>query len=55
MPVRHGRRLYEAALEPKRLWIIPGAGHIQAMRETAQQDRLVGYLREALGESPQNR
>jgi len=55
VPVHHGQRLYEAALEPKQLWIVPGAGHTQAMRETNQQDRLVEYLREALGESPQNR
>jgi len=52
VPVHHGRELYDAALEPKQLWIVPGAGHIQAMRETAQQDRLVAYLREALGTRP---
>ncbi len=48
VPVHHGRELYDAALEPKQLWIVPGAGHIQAMRETAQRDRLVEYLRAAL-------
>ncbi len=48
VPVHHGRQLYDAALEPKQLWIVPGAGHIQAMRETAQRDRLVEYLRAAL-------
>jgi len=55
VPVHHGRRLYEAALEPKQLWIIPGAGHLQAVRETAQRDRLVEYLREALDASTKNR
>lgn len=25
--VSHGRRLYAAAGEPKRLWVVPGAGH----------------------------
>jgi fermentation-respiration switch protein FrsA (DUF1100 family) len=50
VPVHHGQRLYEAALEPKQLWIIPGAVHIQAMRETAQRDRLTDYMREALDE-----
>ena len=55
LSVEEGARLFEAAREPKQLWIVPGAGHIQAMRETAQRDRLVEYLREALGESPQNR
>jgi fermentation-respiration switch protein FrsA (DUF1100 family) len=51
VPVQHGRELYDAALEPKQLWIVPVAGHIQTMRETAQRDRLVEYLREALDAS----
>jgi len=48
VPVHHGRLLYEAALEPKQLWIVPGAGHIQTMRAPAERDRLVAYLREVL-------
>ncbi len=55
VPVHHAKVLYEAALEPKEVWIVPGAGHIQTMHDPAQRDRLVAYLREALGESPQNR
>lgn len=54
VPVHHGKQLYEAALEPKQLWIVPGAGHIQTMRDPAQRDRLVAYLREVL-ETPGNR
>jgi fermentation-respiration switch protein FrsA (DUF1100 family) len=52
VPVHHGRRLYEAAREPKQLWIVAGAGHIQAMQEPVQRDRLVAYLREMLGHPP---
>jgi hypothetical protein len=48
VPVHHARLLYEAALEPKQLWIVPGAGHIQTMRAPAERDRLVAYLREVL-------
>jgi len=48
VPVQDGRRLYEAALEPKQLWIVPGAGHIQTMRNPAERDRLVAYLVEVL-------
>ena len=48
VPVHHGRRLYEAALEPKQLWIVPGAGHIQSTGDPAVRDRLVAYLRETL-------
>jgi hypothetical protein len=48
VPVQEGRRLYEAAVEPKQLWIVPGAGHIQTMGSLAMRDRLVAYLRDAL-------
>jgi len=48
VPVQEGKRLYDAALEPKQLWIVPGAGHIQTMGSPAMRDRLVAYLREAL-------
>lgn len=53
VPVQEGRRLYESALEPKQLWIVPGAGHIQTMRNPAERDRLVAYLVEVLERRPQ--
>jgi fermentation-respiration switch protein FrsA (DUF1100 family) len=52
VPMEHGKRLYEAALEPKQLWIVAGAGHIQTMRNPVQGDRLVSYLRETLAKPP---
>ena len=48
VPVHHGQRLYDAALEPKQLWVIPGAGHIQGMRQQIWRDRFVAYLHEVL-------
>lgn len=48
VPVHHGQRLYDAALEPKQLWLIPGSGHIQGMRQEIWRDRFVAYLREVL-------
>ncbi|HXA28825.1 MAG TPA: alpha/beta fold hydrolase [Candidatus Angelobacter sp.] len=30
VPVRHARRLFDAAGEPRRLWVVPGAGHVGA-------------------------
>jgi fermentation-respiration switch protein FrsA (DUF1100 family) len=45
VPVQHGQRLYDAAREPKQLWIIPGAGHIQTTGDPAVRNRLVVYLR----------
>jgi uncharacterized protein len=52
VPVRHAKILYDAALEPKEMWIVPGAGHIQTMRSPAQRDRLVAYLKEKLAAPP---
>jgi len=52
VPMRHGQRLYDAAREPKQLWIVPSAGHIQTMVDPAQRDRLVAYLREVLAAAP---
>lgn len=48
VPVYHARLLYDAALEPKQLWIVPGAGHIQTTGDPAVRDRLVAYLSEVL-------
>jgi hypothetical protein len=52
VPVHHAQRLYDAALGPKQLWIVPGAGHIQTTATAAQRDRLVAYLREVLASPP---
>jgi len=52
VPMHHSQRLYDAALQPKQLWIIPGAGHIQTMADPAQRDRLVAWLREVLAAPP---
>jgi fermentation-respiration switch protein FrsA (DUF1100 family) len=48
VPLHHAQRLYDAALEPKQLWIVAGAGHIQALRQDVQRDRLVNYLIQAV-------
>ncbi len=48
VPLHHSERLYAAAREPKALWVLPGAGHIEALREEARRDRLVAYIRSVL-------
>jgi fermentation-respiration switch protein FrsA (DUF1100 family) len=48
VPVHHARVLFDAALEPKQLWIVPGAGHIQTTGDPAVRDRLIAYLRDVL-------
>jgi alpha-beta hydrolase superfamily lysophospholipase len=52
VPMHHGQRLFEAAREPKQIWIVSGAGHIQTMGDPVQRDRLVAYLREVLAAPP---
>lgn len=48
VPPHHAHRLYESAREPKELWIVPGAEHIQSMTSREWQDRLEHYLRGVL-------
>jgi fermentation-respiration switch protein FrsA (DUF1100 family) len=46
IPVEHGERLYAAAREPKELWRVAGAGHIETFTSERWRERLVAYLRE---------
>ena len=48
VPIHHSQRLYELAATPKYLWVVPGAGHIQAMKEPEIQQRLGAFLVQAL-------
>jgi fermentation-respiration switch protein FrsA (DUF1100 family) len=48
VPVKHGRRLFELAREPKELWIVPGGGHIQAFQHSRCRDRFVLWLQQVL-------
>ena len=42
----HSQRLYEAAAEPKELWMIEGKGHPDALTERPTQQRLIEYMKE---------
>lgn len=44
VPASHSQRLYEAAREPKTLWLVPDGNHIDAPRREAMRARLVGFL-----------
>ncbi len=46
VPVYHARQLYQAAGQPKDLWIVPGGGHIEAFVHACYRERLVAYLRQ---------
>jgi uncharacterized protein len=48
VPAHHGRSLFEAAKEPKALWLIEGGGHIQALASADVRDALAKWLRDQL-------
>ena len=40
----HSQRLFEGAGNPKELWIVPGKGHIQAVKDKTIRERLGDFL-----------
>lgn len=52
VPVGHARRLFELAREPKKLWVVPGGGHIQAFQRQTYRDRFVAWLKQVLFAAP---
>ncbi len=44
VPVEHGRILFNAALEPKQYWELPGLGHVKSWTDEATRERLLAYL-----------
>jgi uncharacterized protein len=50
VPVAMSRKLFEAAREPKTLWIVPGAGHLEVQRVAGAEyrRRLANFFDEAL-------
>jgi pimeloyl-ACP methyl ester carboxylesterase len=42
-PADHGQGLYDAAKEPKELWLIPGFGHAERHTDAALVDRLTDW------------
>ena len=51
IPVEHSRQLYDAAGEPKELWVVPGVGHCGGYFADRQAyvARVVRFFAEALG------
>jgi dipeptidyl aminopeptidase/acylaminoacyl peptidase len=54
VPPPAARALFEAAAEPKQLWIVPGAGHagFSTAAPQAYAERLAGFFAVALGGDP---
>jgi pimeloyl-ACP methyl ester carboxylesterase len=52
VPPAHGERLFALAGGRKALWIVPGAGHIEAFASPEVRARLLGFLSDALEPKP---
>jgi len=44
VPGHHGRLLYDAASEPKTLWVSSVPGHVKSFSDTAFREKLLNYL-----------
>jgi fermentation-respiration switch protein FrsA (DUF1100 family) len=44
VPPEHARRLFEAAGEPRELWVVPETGHIEAFTKAENRERLLAFL-----------
>ncbi|MHB8845404.1 MAG: alpha/beta hydrolase [Nitrospirota bacterium] len=49
VPTHHGRRLFDAARDPKQLWLTARPGHIQSFGDPTIRAALVQFLIECLG------
>jgi fermentation-respiration switch protein FrsA (DUF1100 family) len=50
-PPEHARQLYQAAREPKELWLIPGMGHAEAACDADLVDRIGDWIASAIAPS----
>jgi len=48
VPTHHGRRLFEAARDPKQFWLTSRPGHIQSFGDDAVRSQLAAFLRTSL-------
>ena len=46
-PPDHGQQLYDAAAEPKELWLVPGFGHAERHTDDALVDRIAAWADKA--------
>jgi pimeloyl-ACP methyl ester carboxylesterase len=47
-PVDHAYQLYEAARDPKELWVVPGFGHAESGTTSGLADRIGGWVQRAV-------
>src|SRR6185437_15645629 len=46
-PPEHGKQLYDAAGEPKEMWLLPGFGHAERHTDDALVDRIAAWAEAA--------
>ena len=46
-PVEHAHQLYQAAREPKELWVVQGFGHAESGSNAALVDRIAAWVQQA--------
>ncbi len=51
-PPEHGQQLYDAAREPKELWLLPGFGHAERHTDDALTDRIAAWAAAAVAAQP---
>lgn len=51
VPLTHGQALFDAATQPKELWMVEGGGHIEAFRNKKNQAKLLEYMGRNLPEN----
>jgi pimeloyl-ACP methyl ester carboxylesterase len=47
-PVEHAHQLFDAAREPRELWIVPGFGHAESGASSTLVDRIGAWVRQAV-------
>jgi pimeloyl-ACP methyl ester carboxylesterase len=48
-PVEHAEQLYEAAREPRELWVVPGFGHAESGADAGLVGQIGRWVRQAVG------
>jgi PhoPQ-activated pathogenicity-related protein len=46
-PVEHAHQLYDAAHQPKELWVVPGFGHAESGASNSLVDRIGDWVQQA--------
>jgi fermentation-respiration switch protein FrsA (DUF1100 family) len=52
-PIEESRQLFDRAAEPKEMWAVPGAGHVDFHKQSAEyEDRILRFFTKYLSKSP---